>query len=67
MVGAPKNHAIDAVQIAINSADEVIFFARIGDQGRFKSQYHGHCSVMSYAMNAEHAGKRLWARLITAL
>jgi len=36
MVGAPKNHTIDAVQIAINSADEVIFFARIGDQGRFK-------------------------------
>ena len=52
MVGAPKNHAIDAVQIAINSANEVIFFARIGDQGRFKSQYHGPCSVMSYAINA---------------
>ena len=30
--GAPKNHTIDVVQIAINSADEVIFFARIGDQ-----------------------------------
>lgn len=52
MVGAPKNHAIDAVQIAINSVDAVIFFARIGDQGRFKSQYHGPRPVMSYAMNA---------------
>ena len=36
----------------MNSADGVIFFARIGDQGRFKSQYHGPLSVMSYAMNA---------------
>jgi hypothetical protein len=53
MVGAPKNHAIDAVQAAMNEADEVIFFARIGDQGRFKSQYVGPRSVMSYALNAE--------------
>ena len=52
MVGAPENHAIEAVQVAIDSADEVIFFARIGDQGRFKSQYHGARPVMSYALNA---------------
>ena len=53
MVGAPKNHTIDAVQFAINLADEVIFFARIGDQGRFKPHYVGPSSVMSYALNAE--------------
>lgn len=53
MVGEPKNHAILAVQEAIDMVDEVIFFARIGDQGRFKSQYHGACPVMSYAMNAK--------------
>ena len=51
-VGEPKNHAITAVQEAIDAADEVIFFARIGDQGRFKSQYHGPRPVMSYALNA---------------
>ncbi len=48
----PKNHAITAVQEAIDAADEVIFFARIGDQGRFKSQYRGPRPVMSYALNA---------------
>ena len=51
-VGEPKNHAITAVQEAIDAADEVIFFARIGDQGRFKSQYRGPSPVMSYALNA---------------
>ena len=51
-VGEPKNHAITAVQQAIDAADEVIFFARIGDQGRFKSQYRGPRPVMSYALNA---------------
>jgi hypothetical protein len=52
MVGAPQNHALTAVQAAIDAADEVIFFARIGDQGRFKSQYQGPRPVMSYARNA---------------
>ena len=52
MVGAPQNHALTAVQTAIDAADEVIFFARIGDQGRFKSQYQGPRPVMSYARNA---------------
>lgn len=52
MVGAPQNHPIEAVQKAIDPVDEVIFFARIGDQGRFKSQYHGVYPVMSYALNA---------------
>ena len=51
-VGEPKNHAISAVQKSIDAADEVIFFARIGDQGRFKSQYRGPRPVMSYALNA---------------
>jgi len=51
-VGAPQNHAIDAVQQALDTADEAIFFARIGDQGRFKPQYRGPRSVMSYALNA---------------
>jgi hypothetical protein len=53
MVGAPRNHAIAAVQAAMNKADAAIFFARVGDQGRFKSQYVGSHSVMSYALNAE--------------
>ena len=34
-VGAPQNHTIDAVQQALDTADEAIFLARIGDQGRF--------------------------------
>jgi len=51
-VGTPQNHAIDAVQQALDTADEAIFFARIGDQGRFKPQYRGPRSVMSYALNA---------------
>ena len=51
-VGEPKNHTIIAVQEAIDAAEEVIFFARIGDQGRFKSQYRGPRPVMSYALNA---------------
>ena len=51
-VGEPKNHAITAVQEAIDAADEVIFFARIGDQGRFKSQYRGPRPVMSTAVIA---------------
>ena len=51
-VGAPQNHTIDAVQQALDTADEAIFFARIGDQGRFKPQYRGPRSVMSYVLNA---------------
>lgn len=53
IVGAPKNRVFKFVQAAIDLADEVIFFARIGDQGRFKFQYDGPHSVMSYALNAE--------------
>ena len=41
-VGEPKNHAITAVQEAIDAADEVIFFARIGDQGRFSRNIVAH-------------------------
>ncbi len=52
-VGAPQNHPIDAVQQALDEVDEVIFFARMGDQGRFKPQYRSPRSVMSYALNAE--------------
>ena len=37
-VGEPKHHAMTAVPESIDAADEVIFSARIGDQGRFKSQ-----------------------------
>ena len=53
IVGAPKNRIFKFVQAAIDSVDEVIFFARIGDQGRFKFQYDSPHSVMSYALNAE--------------
>ncbi len=52
-VGAPQNHAITAVQQALDTVDEAIFFARIGDQGRFEPLYRGPRSVMSYALNAE--------------
>ena len=58
MVGAPENSPFDFVQTAIDAADEVIFFARIGDQGRFKSQYkfvsqnQKPCAVVSYVRNA---------------
>ena len=58
MVGAPENDALPVVQRAIDTVDEVIFFARIGDQGRFKSQYNfvsqsGRSSaIMCYARNA---------------
>ena len=58
MVGAPENDALPVVQEAIETVDEAIFFARIGDQGRFKSQYSftsqsgRFCAVMCYARNA---------------
>ena len=52
-VGAPQNQAFTPVQQALDTVDEAIFFARIGDQGRFKPLYRGPRSVMSYALNAE--------------
>ena len=58
IVGAPENSPLNVVQTAIDAADDVIFFARIGDQGRFKSQYRFSSqsetsgAVMCYARNA---------------
>ena len=59
MVGLPTNSINSALEAAITAADAVIFFARIGDQGRFKPRYAGRQSVMSYALNID-AGQRLW-------
>ena len=53
MVGLPTNSINSALEAAINAADAVIFFARIGDQGRFKPRYAGRQSVMSYALNID--------------
>lgn len=55
-VSMPENEPIAAVQDAMNDADEAIFFSRIGDQGRFKSQYGGAAATMSYALNARMLG-----------
>jgi len=51
-VGLPGNRPNADVQAAMNTADEVIFFSRLGDQGRFHWHYTGPHCVMSYALNA---------------
>ena len=53
MVDLPENRPNAAVQAAMNNADEVIFFSRLGDQGRFNWHYVGPHCVMSYALNEE--------------
>jgi len=53
IVGLPGNQPNPDVQAAMNDADEVIFFSRLGDQGRFHWHYSGPHCVMSYALNAE--------------
>ena len=35
IVDLPENRPNPHVQAAMNNADEVIFFSRLGDQGRF--------------------------------
>jgi len=53
MVGRPENQPNADVQTAMNAADEVIFFSRLGDQGRFHWHYTGPHCVMSYALNED--------------
>ena len=51
MVDLPENKPNEAVQTAMNDVDRVIFFSRLGDQGRFNWHYTGPPCVMSYALN----------------
>ena len=51
LVGPPGNQPNTDVQTAMNQVDEVIFFSRLGDQGRFHWHYTGPHCVMSYALN----------------
>ncbi|MGC6453001.1 MAG: hypothetical protein ACON31_03760 [Candidatus Puniceispirillaceae bacterium] len=53
MVGPPDNRPNADVQAAMNEVDEVIFFSRLGDQGRFHWHYTGPHCVMSYALNED--------------
>jgi len=51
IVDLPENQPNADVQAAMNKADRVIFFSRLGDQGRFDWHYTGPPCVMSYALN----------------
>ena len=51
VVGLPENQPNAEVQAAMNRADRVIFFSRLGDQGRFNWHYTGPPCVMSYALD----------------
>ena len=53
IVGLPDNRPDADVQAAMNEVDEVIFFSRLGDQGRFHWHYTGPHCVMSYALNED--------------
>ena len=53
VVGLPENRPNAAVQTAMNRADSVIFFSRLGDQGRFNRHYSGPACVMSYALDQD--------------
>ena len=50
-VGLPENSPNAAVQSAMNLVDNVVFFSRLGDQGRFNWHYSGPPCVMSYAID----------------
>ena len=51
LVDLPENQPNADVQAAMNRVDRVIFFSRLGDQGRFNWHYTGPPCVMSYALN----------------
>ena len=55
-VGMPQNGPIAEIQTAMDSMDEVIFFSRIGDQGRFDPHYVSPHSTMCYARTASMLG-----------
>jgi len=40
----------------MDRADKTIFFARVGDKGRFENQYHVTSPVKSHALNAGMLG-----------
>lgn len=58
IVGPPQNQPNAVVQTAMNHTDCVVFFSRLGDQGRFNWSYKGPTCVMSYALK-DHARWRL--------
>ena len=51
IVDLPENQPNAGVQAAMDQSDRVIFFSRLGDQGRFNWHYTGPNCVMSYALN----------------
>jgi hypothetical protein len=51
VVDLPENQPNAGVQAAMDQSDRVIFFSRLGDQGRFNWHYTGPNCVMSYALN----------------
>ncbi|MEK9960964.1 MAG: hypothetical protein VXB94_05310, partial [Rhodobiaceae bacterium] len=53
MVDLPENSPNADVQAAMNEVDRVIFFSRLGDQGRFDWHYTGPPCVMSYTLNED--------------
>ena len=53
IVDLPENQPNADVQAAMNEVDRVVFFSRLGDQGRFNWHYSGPPSVMSYALNEQ--------------
>ena len=53
IVDLPENRPNADVQAAMNEVDRVIFFSRLGDQGRFNWHYTGPPCVMSYALNEQ--------------
>ena len=52
-VGPPENDRNPGVTKAINDHDCTVFFARLGDQGRFAEPTPGKTSVMCYARDAD--------------
>lgn len=55
MVGGPdkSGRLSDDVLAEMSQHDQTVFFARIGDQGRFTIQHAGRPAIMSYAINAD--------------
>ena len=53
LVDLPENSPNADVQAAMNEVDRVIFFSRLGDQGRFDWHYTGPPCVMSYTLNED--------------
>tara|TARA_B110000027_G_scaffold68115_1_gene72813 strand:+ start:1030 stop:2091 length:1062 start_codon:yes stop_codon:yes gene_type:complete len=52
-VGEPNNESKDRWKDIIDAYDCTIFFARLGDQGRFENNFFNSKRVMSYVKNTE--------------